>query len=164
MATSNLQFQQNMGATVHDLQTQIGHLASTISEMKQQGSGHIPSQPVINPKGNVSAITLRSGKEVHTPGPPTSDTDPTPPRQIPLSFPSRAVQPKKVEFDTDLLETFSKVEINIPLLDAIKQIPKYAKFLKELCTHKRKLKGNEQVNLGRNVSALIQSKSVFSLS
>ncbi|RDX64507.1 hypothetical protein CR513_56935, partial [Mucuna pruriens] len=27
---------------------------------------------------------------------------------------------------------FRKVEINIPLLDAIKQIPKYAKFLKEL--------------------------------
>ncbi|RDX87364.1 hypothetical protein CR513_31159, partial [Mucuna pruriens] len=27
---------------------------------------------------------------------------------------------------------FRKVEINIPLLDAIKQVPKYAKFLKEL--------------------------------
>ena len=28
------------------------------------------------------------------------------------------------------------MELNIPLLDAIKQIPKYAKFLKELCTTK----------------------------
>ncbi|RDY06394.1 hypothetical protein CR513_09625, partial [Mucuna pruriens] len=27
---------------------------------------------------------------------------------------------------------FQQVEINIPLLDAIKQVPKYAKFLKEL--------------------------------
>ena len=69
-----------------------------------------------------------------------------------------------MEFDTDLLEIFSKVEINIPLLDAILHIPKYAKFMKELCTHKRKLKGNEQVNMGRSVSALTQSKSVFSLS
>ncbi|RDY02130.1 hypothetical protein CR513_14462, partial [Mucuna pruriens] len=33
---------------------------------------------------------------------------------------------------------FHKVEINIPLLDAIKQIPKYKKFHKELCVHKRK--------------------------
>ncbi|RDX70806.1 hypothetical protein CR513_49904, partial [Mucuna pruriens] len=42
-----------------------------------------------------------------------------------------------------------KVEINIPLLDAIKQIPKYAKFLKELFVHKRKkMKGGG--GIGRN--------------
>ena len=29
--------------------------------------------------------------------------------------------------------------MNIPLLDAIKQIPSYAKFCKDLCTVKRKL-------------------------
>jgi len=45
--------------------------------------------------------------------------------------------------------------VNIPLIDAIKQIPRYAKFLKELCTHKRKLKGNERISMGKNVSALI---------
>uniref|UniRef100_A0A151UFC1 Uncharacterized protein n=1 Tax=Cajanus cajan TaxID=3821 RepID=A0A151UFC1_CAJCA len=63
------------------------------------------------------------------------------------------------EVDKEILETFRKVEVNIPLLDAIKQIPRYAKFLKDLGTHKRKLKGNEQINMGRNVSALI-GKSV----
>ena len=46
--------------------------------------------------------------------------------------------------------------MNIPLLNAIKQVPKYAKFLKELCTNKRKLKGDERITMGRNVSALIQ--------
>ena len=65
---------------------------------------------------------------------------------IPLPFPQRALQSKKwaekVQ-EKDILETFRKVEINIPLLDAIKQIPKYAKFLKELCTNKRRLKGTE---------------------
>ena len=60
------------------------------------------------------------------------------------------------EADKEILETFRKVEVNIPLLDAIKQIPRYAKFLKDLCTHKRRLKGNEKVNMGRNVSALIE--------
>nr|KYP35319.1 hypothetical protein KK1_043653 [Cajanus cajan] len=63
------------------------------------------------------------------------------------------------EVDKEILETFRKVEVNIPLLDAIKQIPRYAKFLKDLCTHKRKLKGNEQISMGRNVSTLI-GKSV----
>eukprot|EP00268_Persea_americana_P047344 TRINITY_DN4927_c0_g1_i6.p2 TRINITY_DN4927_c0_g1~~TRINITY_DN4927_c0_g1_i6.p2 ORF type:complete len:153 (-),score=38.26 TRINITY_DN4927_c0_g1_i6:299-757(-) len=78
---------------------------------------------------------------------------------IALPFPQRATQPRKIEEaekDKELLKTFRKVEVNIPLLDAIKQIPKYAKFLKELCTHKRRLKGNERISLGQNVSALIQ--------
>ena len=66
------------------------------------------------------------------------------------------------EADKEILETFRKVEVNIPLLDAIKQIPRYAKFLKDLCTHKRRLKGNEKVNMGRNVSALIE-KSVAAI-
>ncbi|XP_071694761.1 uncharacterized protein [Rutidosis leptorrhynchoides] len=35
-------------------------------------------------------------------------------------------------------ETFKQVKINLPLLDAIKQVPSYAKFLKDLCTQKRK--------------------------
>ncbi|XP_052172225.1 uncharacterized protein LOC127788155 [Diospyros lotus] len=81
------------------------------------------------------------------------------PYNNPLPFPHRATQNKKrakAELDKKIMETFQKVEVNIPLLEAIRQIPKYAKFLKDLCTHKRKLKGNEQVNLGRNVSALIQ--------
>ncbi|XP_052725956.1 uncharacterized protein LOC108320155 [Vigna angularis] len=81
-------------------------------------------------------------------------------RPIPLPFPSRALPSKMMEeVDREILETFRKVEVNIPLLDAIKQIPKYAKFLKELCTHKRKMKGNERIIMGRNVSALI-GKSV----
>ncbi|RDY01804.1 hypothetical protein CR513_14821, partial [Mucuna pruriens] len=52
---------------------------------------------------------------------------------------------------------FRKVEINIPLLDAIKQIPKYTKFHKELCMHKRKkMKG--EVELGGVVSTLTKNE------
>ncbi|RDX86705.1 Retrovirus-related Pol polyprotein from transposon 17.6, partial [Mucuna pruriens] len=52
---------------------------------------------------------------------------------------------------------FQKVEINIPLLDAIKQVPKYAKFLKELCMHKRrKIKGSREI--GGVVSALTKNE------
>ncbi|RDY03367.1 hypothetical protein CR513_13062, partial [Mucuna pruriens] len=50
-----------------------------------------------------------------------------------------------------------KVEINIPLLDPIKQVPKYAKFLKELCIHKRKkMKGS--VEVGGIVLTLTRNK------
>jgi len=60
------------------------------------------------------------------------------------------------EIDKEILETFRKVEVSIPLVDGIKQIPRYAKFLNDLCTHKRRLKGDEKVNMGRNVSALFE--------
>ncbi|KAL0328007.1 UNVERIFIED_CONTAM: hypothetical protein Scaly_2233300 [Sesamum calycinum] len=51
-------------------------------------------------------------------------------------FPERFAKSKKDEEAKEILETFRKVEVNIPLLDAIKQIPRYARFLKELCTSK----------------------------
>ena len=77
---------------------------------------------------------------------------------IPPHFPSRFAKSKKEEQEKDILETFRKVEVNIPLLDAIKQIPQYAKVLKELCTSKRKLRGDEKVHMGENVSAVLQKK------
>jgi len=58
----------------------------------------------------------------------------------------------------DILEVFRQVKINLPLLDAIKQIPAYAKFLKDLCTHKRKSKAHtpKKVRLPEQVSTIIQ--------
>jgi hypothetical protein len=52
------------------------------------------------------------------------------------------------------------VKLNIPLIDAIKQIPKYTKFMKELCTTKRayKLKGYETVSMGEVIFAVVQNK------
>jgi len=64
----------------------------------------------------------------------------------------------KEDKEKEILEVFKKVELNIPLLDAIKQFSKYAKFLKELCTIKRafKLKGHEMVSMGEVVSAVVR--------
>ena len=50
-----------------------------------------------------------------------------------------------------------QVKVNIPLLDAIKQIPLYAKFLKDLCTVKRKLNVHKKAFLAEQVSAIIQN-------
>ncbi|RDX72131.1 hypothetical protein CR513_48430, partial [Mucuna pruriens] len=55
---------------------------------------------------------------------------------------------KKIELDDELLQTFKKMEINIPLLDVIKQILKYAKG---------------DVEIQRNVSTLIKSEQVYAM-
>ncbi|RDY05420.1 hypothetical protein CR513_10747, partial [Mucuna pruriens] len=159
-----MQFQQNMTATIQDLKMHIGELANTSA-----GSNNLPSQPIPNLRGNASAVTLRSGKELpqstlqQLPRPTQADSGPNvdlqsrPERVVPMPFPSRTISARKPKSDEELLKMFRKVEINIPLLDAIKQVPQYAKFLKELCVHKRrKIKGSKEI--GGVVSALTRNE------
>ena len=54
----------------------------------------------------------------------------------PAPYPHRLRAPKKMNNHAEIYELFKQVKLNIPLLDAIKQIPSYAKFLKDLCTVK----------------------------
>ncbi|RYQ91269.1 hypothetical protein Ahy_B09g097162 isoform A [Arachis hypogaea] len=76
---------------------------------------------------------------------------------IPIPFPSMVKKAKKTpEFDLDMLQVFKKVEVTIPLLDAIQQIPKYAKFLKDLCTHKDRIGESETLSLGSSISSLME--------
>ncbi|CAM8959527.1 unnamed protein product [Rhodiola kirilowii] len=82
----------------------------------------------------------------------------TPKISTTLPFPVPARVQKQHVMDEDVFELFSKVEINIPLLEAIKQIPLYAKFLKELCTNRRRSTRYDQELMSRNVSAVIQRK------
>jgi len=46
-------------------------------------------------------------------------------------FPVSSSRSKKEDKEKKILDIFKKVELNIPLINDIKQIPKYAKFLKE---------------------------------
>ncbi|KAB2597239.1 S ribonuclease [Pyrus ussuriensis x Pyrus communis] len=48
--------------------------------------------------------------------------------------------------------------LNIPLLDAIKQVPKYVKFLKELCITRKRVSNKEMVRVSENVSAVLRRK------
>ncbi|CAN6718905.1 unnamed protein product [Malus baccata var. baccata] len=75
-----------------------------------------------------------------------------------VPFASRFLQAKNEEEEKDVLETFRKVHVNIPLIDAIKQIPKYAKFLKKLCTTRKRIREKEVVHVSENVSAMLQRK------
>ncbi|XP_027362483.1 uncharacterized protein LOC113870083 [Abrus precatorius] len=113
-------------------------LSCTVARVDQHGEEKIQEQPESMP------AQPKEAKNVE--------------RAIHLSFPQKVIQPSKKieEAEKEILETFKKVEVNIPLLDAIKQILKYAKFLKDLCTHRRCLKGNEKVNMGMNISALFE--------
>ena len=142
--------------------------------------GRLLVQPKLNPK-NVSAMTLKSGKEIEGPKvviPKDKSEDQiekeiedegrsdaelkvisNPVIQVksnPPPFPNRLEKPKKQDKEKEILKLFCKVEISMPLLSAIKQVSKYAKFLKDLCGNKRKVRGEKRIVVGESVSALLQ--------
>ncbi|KAH9717584.1 hypothetical protein KPL71_021883 [Citrus sinensis] len=108
--------------------------------------------PLTRKDDSHSALPVDPSGQVSTPSPRIKTLS------IPPAFPSRFKQSKKEEQEKEILGTFRKVEVNIHLLDAIKQVPRYAKFFKELCSNKRKLSGNEKVSVGENVYAVLQRK------
>ena len=54
------------------------------------------------------------------------------------------------------MKIFEQVSINLPLLDAIKHVSAYAKFLKDLCVKKKQLQVHKKAFLTEHVSSIIQ--------
>ena len=77
----------------------------------------------------------------------------------PMPYPQAPNRPKEKtnEFD-DLLEAFKKLTITIPLIDAIKHIPTYAKFLKGICTTHRNPK---RIQLSQTMSSIMMNSLPF---
>ncbi|XP_026428501.1 uncharacterized protein LOC113324395 [Papaver somniferum] len=174
--------QQMTDGAIKELQTQMSTMAGRLNLLEALNSGKLPSQP-INPRETVNALTLRSGTRTVQPedaekskdpkGPvlekeitDSSQTDEVPKTNSkplvstyvpPLPFPDRFAN-KNVEQDKEILYVLKKIRVNIPLIDVIRQVPKYARVLKDLCTKKKRLTGNEVMSVGENVSAILQKK------
>ncbi|XP_023729159.1 uncharacterized protein LOC111876816 [Lactuca sativa] len=187
IAQSQTQFQQETKNTFSNIQAQIGDLATTLNNMEHRGKlpSQTKKNPNVgaitlrsgktlgesNPK-RVSreeedeVIIIEPSRVVVPPKEPVvknieqpkSSNKTIKPLVIPPPFPTRLAASKKKEEENEFFETFRTVQINIPLLNAIKQIPSYAKFLKDLCTKKKKFKANEKIQVNANVSAIIQKK------
>ena len=74
-------------------------------------------------------------------------------------FPQALRGKKKTSQQAGILEVLWKVKVNIPLLNIIKQVPAYAKYLKDLCTIKKGLGIEKKEFITEQVSAIIQSKN-----
>ena len=120
-----------------------------------------------------AGLTLRSGTELRPAVPDPAKKAPTvvePPEEeqptgeevkhsVPPPFPQALRKRKKSVNQTKILEVLCQVKVNIPLLDMIKQVPTYVKFLKDLCTVKRGLNVNKKAFLTEKVSAIIECKT-----
>jgi hypothetical protein len=58
-----MSLQHKIRSSIHNLEKQMGQVASSVGKLEAQVSRKLPSQ-ALNPKDNVSAITLQSEKEL----------------------------------------------------------------------------------------------------
>ena len=152
--------------------------------MNTRPQGALPSNTEQNPKRReqVKAITLRNGRELEEPIEKSNSgvagkkknkvTDPQSSKEKgeknnphiikaytpPISFPQRLKKHSDDKQFVKFLDMFKKLHINIPFANALAQMPKYAKFLKDILVNKRKLEEHETVMLIKECSALITNK------
>lgn len=82
---------------------------------------------------------------------------PIKPYKPPVPFPQRLAQAKLEKKYGKFLDILKKLHINIPFLDAISEMPSYAKFLKDMLSNKRKIEENVTVSLTAECSAILQN-------
>jgi len=85
-------------------------------------------------------------------------SSPTKPYKPPIPYPQRLMNAREEHKYGKLLKMLKKFHINIPFLEAITDMPYYAKFLKDLLSNKGKLLENTTVSLTEECSAIIPNK------
>ena len=98
----------------------------------------------------------------------TAEEKPSPSQEVPeyktiIPYPARFKKERGNELYSRFLEIFKQLDINLPLVEALSQMPRYAKFLKELLSNKRKLEEFSTITLGGKCYAVIQNKLLKNL-
>ncbi|XP_015970066.1 uncharacterized protein LOC107493481 [Arachis duranensis] len=178
MMQGHQDIQNTINSSINDLSSTIRALISRMDSLipsnnQPSRSSAIPSQPLPNPKGGINAITLRSGTTLQE----RSHEEPSFKDNIQVEDIVEAeeeeVQDMVDEEATQPENSASKAAeatrgaIPIPFphlarksrkqmeLDPKMQVPKYAKFLKDLCMHKDKINELETIPLSSSISALM---------
>jgi hypothetical protein len=167
----------SLGAAIKNLESTVGQLADSV---KQRPQGALPSNTELNPKAQLNVIT-RSGKgedagpsgtkEIENFGTEQSAQPPAEGRAqsngsrkpekpvraytTNIPYPGRIKTQKEAEQFAKFLEMFKQLHVNLPFIEALANMPKYAKFLKDLLTNKTKLEELSTVSLDEKSSALL---------
>ncbi|XP_019246496.1 PREDICTED: uncharacterized protein LOC109226152 [Nicotiana attenuata] len=121
----------------------MGQLASN---QNIRHAGTLPSDTEKNPQVNV--VTLRNGREIEEVPKKRKDK---PTREGEL-IPKATHESKKDDASSE------PVQLNIPLVDVLREIPKYAKYIKDIVAHKRRLTEFEIVALTKECTSRVQNK------
>ncbi|XP_070001877.1 uncharacterized protein [Nicotiana sylvestris] len=169
--------QQALAAKMRNLERQMGQLASA---QNTRPAGDLPSDTEPNPKAQVNAVTLRNGRALEEVPKKKNNTDhpegelaPKPvegnakddkgPNPVietrpPPQFPQRLQKQKDGVKYKKFLDILSQVSVNLPLVEILQEVPKYARYLRDIVANKRRHAEFEIVALTEECSARVQSK------
>ena len=131
-----------------------------MGEIRAQEPEELPYQTKINLWSNVSELTLESEEqfeECPQRAPEKEDELEEKNSALEKAESTKEKLAPKVTFKISSWTPLEKVEINKPIFDAIKLVPKYELF-KELCINKRDLKGDAFESIGESCLAMPQRK------
>ena len=136
----------------------------------------MPDDTEPNPK-QLHAVSTRSGMQLEELAPKKRDTEVSnkekkveevvkssnievlvPQKKLPPLFPQRLKNQNEDECFGKFLSLLKQVHINLPLVDILQGIPKYAKYMKNIVASKRRLTEYETVALTKECSSRIQNR------
>ncbi|XP_009587373.1 uncharacterized protein [Nicotiana tomentosiformis] len=106
----------------------------------------------VTPKGElVPKTVVETEKE-------TEESEKTPVARPPPPFPPRLKNKSDDKMFNKFFDMLSQIQSSLPLVDVLRKIPKYAKYIKVVVANKRRLKEFETAALTEECSARVQSK------
>ncbi|XP_070025070.1 uncharacterized protein [Nicotiana sylvestris] len=155
-------------SAIKNIETQLGQLSMALNNRPQ---GTLPAETNINPKeqnpNQLMAGQDEKGKakvneqaaEQLVPLVPQNPNREKPTNSaqkvIPTPFPQRLVKQKKEDQYKKFMEILRQIQLNIPLMDALREMPGYAKMMKDLMSRKFDFQDLSTVTLMQTCSAVV---------
>ncbi|GJR37944.1 reverse transcriptase domain-containing protein [Tanacetum coccineum] len=155
-------------------QTNLQNMLSGFFQNQASTSGTLPSNTIPNPKGEMKAITTRSGVAYKGPLIPTNPspkkvvergTEETTDKTLPkpnIPYPSRRNDQKSRDKASNQMEKifqiFQDLRFDISFADALLLMPRFAPTIRNLLMNKEKLLELAKIPLNENFSAMLLKK------
>ncbi|XP_070028958.1 uncharacterized protein [Nicotiana sylvestris] len=154
-------------SAIKNIEIQLGQLSMTLNNCPQ---GTLPADTNINPKEqNPNQLTGQDEKgkakvneqaaEQVVPLVPQNPNREKPTssaqRVIPTPFPHRQIKQKKEDQYKTCMEMLCQIQLNIPLMDALREMPGYAKMMKDLMSRKFDFQDLSTVTLTQTYNTVV---------
>ncbi|GKA49781.1 reverse transcriptase domain-containing protein [Tanacetum coccineum] len=149
----------------NELTNDIKNMMSSFFQMNtvsSSGSGSLPSNTIANPRGDLKAITTRSGISYDgspiPPLPKVVEREPEVTKDTVQPTNKQKLREKDDNLALKFVEIFRELHFELSFADALLHMPKFASMFKSLLNNKEKLFDLAKTPVNENCSAVILKK------
>nr|GEW31011.1 reverse transcriptase domain-containing protein [Tanacetum cinerariifolium] len=158
----NVSLSKQEGNLRKNLNDDMRSILGSFFQNQASTSGTLSSNTIPNPKGEMKAITTRSGVAYEGPSIPTNPflkkTLPKPNIPYPLRLNDQKLREKAKNQMEKFFHIFQDLHFDISFADALLLMPKFASTIKSLLANKDKLFELAKIPLNENCSAMLLKK------